>query len=45
MLRVWYHSKSPDINMAECDTCHNCFPKKCENIPRDVVNKCKGSVE
>ena len=24
---VWYHSKNPDLNMIECDTCH---------IPRDV---------
>ena len=42
---VWYHSKNPDLNMAECDTCHTWYHRKCENIPRDVFNKFKGSVE
>ena len=30
--------------MADYDACHNCYHKKCENIPRDVLNKVKGSV-
>ena len=45
MLWVWYHSKNPDLNMAECDTCHTWYHRKCENIPRDVFNKFNGSVE
>lgn len=44
-MRVWYHSKSPNLNMADYDACHNCYHKKCENIPRDVLNKVKGSVK
>ena len=42
---VWYHSRNPDLNMAECDTCHIWYHRKCENIPCDVFNKFKGSVE
>ena len=45
MLWVWYHSKNPDLNMAECDTCHTSYHKKCENIPHNMFNKFKGSVE
>ena len=41
MLRVWYHSKSPNLNMADYDACHNCYHKKCENIPRDVLTRLK----
>ena len=42
---VWYLNKNPDLNIAECDTCHIWYHKKCENTPRDVFNKFKGSVE
>ena len=36
---IWYPSKNPDLNMAECDTCHTWYHRKCENIPHDVFNK------
>ena len=42
---VWHLSKKPDLNMAECDTCHNWYHRNCENIPPDVFDKFKGSVE
>ena len=33
---VWYHSKNPELVMAECDSCRTWYHKKCENIPIDV---------
>ena len=42
---VCNHGKNPDLNMAEYDTCYTWYHRKCENIPRDVFDKFKGSVE
>ena len=41
---VWYHIKNPALNMADCDTCHQWYHRKCENIPSEVSDKNK-SVE
>ena len=42
---VWSHSKNPNLNMPECDTCHIWYHRKCENIPRNVFNKFIGLVK
>ena len=41
---VWYHIKNPVLNMADCDTCHQWYHRKCENIPSKVFDENK-SVE
>ena len=30
---VWYHSKNKNLNMAQCDSCQNCYFRKSEDIP------------
>ena len=32
MLWVWYHIKNPALNMADCDTCHQWYHRKCEKF-------------
>ena len=38
---VWYHTKNPALSMADCDTCHQWYHRKCENIPSKVFDKNK----
>ena len=41
---VWYHIKNAALNMADCDTCHQWYYRKCENLPSEVFDENK-SVE
>ena len=36
---VWYHIKIPALNVADCDTCHQWYQRKCESIPSKVFDE------